>query len=33
PITGDIMRMPGLPKTPAAMQIDIDEHGSIKGLF
>ncbi len=33
PITGDIMRMPGLPKTPAALQIDIDESGNIKGLF
>jgi len=33
PITGDIMRMPGLPATPAAEGIDIDEHGNISGLF
>lgn len=31
--TGDIMTMPGLPKHPAAMDIDIDENGKIKGLF
>lgn len=33
PITGDIMLMPGLPSEPAALQIDIDEKGNIKGLF
>ena len=33
PITGNIMRMPGLPKTPAALQIDIDTKGNIKGIF
>lgn len=33
PITGDIMRMPGLPATPAAEGIDIDDHGNISGLF
>ncbi len=33
PITGDIMRMPGLPSQPAAENIDIDEHGNITGLF
>lgn len=33
PITGNIMRMPGLPATPAAEQIDIDEEGNISGLF
>ena len=33
PITGDIMRMPGLPDTPAAEAIDIDAHGNITGLF
>lgn len=33
PITGDIMRMPGLPDTPAAVNIDIDEKGHISGLF
>ncbi len=33
PITGNIMRMPGLPSVPAAEQIDIDEDGVITGLF
>jgi len=33
PITGDMMRMPGLPATPASENIDIDEHGEITGLF
>ncbi len=33
PITGDIMRMPGLPATPAAEGIDIDAEGNISGLF
>lgn len=33
PITGDIMRMPGLPETPAAESIDIDNDGTISGLF
>ncbi len=33
PITGDIMRMPGLPSHPAAEKIDIDENGRISGLF
>ena len=32
PITGDIMRMPGLPKVPAAVLMDIDENGVIHGL-
>lgn len=32
-ISGDIMRMPGLPKQPAAMNMDIDEDGKIVGLF
>lgn len=32
-LTGDIMTMPGLPKTPAANAIDIDENGIINGLF
>jgi formate--tetrahydrofolate ligase len=31
--TGDIMTMPGLPKHPAAENIDIDENGRITGLF
>lgn len=30
---GDIMTMPGLPKRPAALDIDIDENGNITGLF
>ncbi len=32
-LTGDIMTMPGLPKTPAAERIDVDEQGRITGLF
>ncbi len=32
PITGSIMRMPGLPRTPAALSIDIDDDGEIVGL-
>lgn len=32
-IAGDIMTMPGLPKVPAAENIDIDENGEIIGLF
>lgn len=32
-LTGDIMTMPGLPKVPAAMRIDVDETGKISGLF
>jgi len=31
--TGKIMSMPGLPKTPAALSIDVDESGNISGLF
>jgi formate--tetrahydrofolate ligase len=33
PITGSIMRMPGLPSHPASEQIDIDAEGQITGLF
>ncbi|MCA1763645.1 MAG: formate--tetrahydrofolate ligase, partial [Flavobacteriales bacterium] len=33
PIAGNMMRMPGLPATPAAEAIDIDETGNITGLF
>lgn len=33
PITGTIMTMPGLPKRPAACNIDIDADGVITGLF
>jgi formate--tetrahydrofolate ligase len=32
-ICGDIMTMPGLPKVPAAVNIDIDENGEVVGLF
>jgi formate--tetrahydrofolate ligase len=31
--TGKIMTMPGLPKEPAALRIDIDDSGVISGLF
>ena len=33
PITGEIMRMPGLPEEPSSMHIDIDNDGNITGLF
>ncbi|MGB5988436.1 MAG: formate--tetrahydrofolate ligase [Marinifilaceae bacterium] len=33
PITGNIMRMPGLPETPASENIDINNNGEISGLF
>lgn len=33
PITGAIMRMPGLPATPSAEKIDVDGDGNITGLF
>ncbi|PRX54798.1 formate--tetrahydrofolate ligase [Flagellimonas meridianipacifica] len=33
PITGDIMRMPGLPAHPASEGMDINEDGEITGLF
>ena len=33
PITGKMLRMPGLPATPSAEHIDIDEEGNISGLF
>ena len=32
-LTGNIMTMPGLPKRPAAYDIDVDEKGKITGLF
>jgi len=32
-LAGNIMTMPGLPKKPAAVEIDIDEEGTITGLF
>lgn len=33
PITGEIMRMPGLPDEPSSERMDIDENGVISGLF
>ena len=33
PITGDMMRMPGLPAHPASENINIDNNGNISGLF
>lgn len=32
-LAGDIMTMPGLPKKPAALDIDVDDDGIISGLF
>lgn len=32
-LTGSIMKMPGLPKVPAAEKIDVDNNGVISGLF
>lgn len=32
-LTGDVMTMPGLPKTPAAYRIDVNDDGRIVGLF
>ena len=32
-LLGDVMTMPGLPKKPAALNIDIDEDGNVVGLF
>lgn len=32
-LTGAVMTMPGLPKSPAAFRIDVDEEGMITGLF
>lgn len=32
-LTGDVMTLPGLPKKPAAENIDVDENGRISGLF
>ncbi|HQE06370.1 MAG: formate--tetrahydrofolate ligase [Tepidanaerobacteraceae bacterium] len=32
-LTGEIMKMPGLPKVPAAEKIDVNEKGVISGLF
>ena len=32
-LTGDVMTMPGLPKKPAALNMDVDENGNAVGLF
>ncbi|MFA9556115.1 formate--tetrahydrofolate ligase [Evansella sp. AB-rgal1] len=32
-LTGNVMTMPGLPKEPAALKMDVDEHGRAVGLF
>lgn len=32
-LTGDVMTMPGLPKLPAALNMDVDEDGNAVGLF
>ncbi len=32
-LTGQVMTMPGLPKSPAAYRIDVDDNGRITGLF
>ncbi len=32
-LTGNVLTMPGLPKRPAAENVDLDENGVIKGLF
>lgn len=32
-LTGELLKMPGLPKRPAAEKIDIDENGQVSGLF
>jgi len=32
-LTGDVMTMPGLPKSPAALKMDVDEKGEAIGLF
>jgi formate--tetrahydrofolate ligase len=32
-ICGDVMTMPGLPKVPSAVNIDVDDNGKITGLF
>lgn len=32
-LTGDVMTMPGLPKIPSALAMDVDDDGNAKGLF
>jgi formyltetrahydrofolate synthetase len=33
PLCGDITQMPGLGRSPAALNVDIDAHGKTVGLF
>jgi methylenetetrahydrofolate dehydrogenase (NADP+)/methenyltetrahydrofolate cyclohydrolase/formyltetrahydrofolate synthetase/formate--tetrahydrofolate ligase len=33
PLCGEMRTMPGLPSKPVFMQVDLDEHGRVKGLF
>ncbi|MCL2881132.1 MAG: formate--tetrahydrofolate ligase, partial [Treponema sp.] len=33
PLCGDITTMPGLPSRPSFMDIDVDENGTVRGLF
>jgi formate--tetrahydrofolate ligase len=32
-LTGEVMTMPGLPKKPAAYEMDVEENGTVKGLY
>ncbi|MCW3745622.1 formate--tetrahydrofolate ligase [Enterococcus gallinarum] len=32
-LTGTVMTMPGLPKKPAALNMDVDADGNVSGLF
>jgi formate--tetrahydrofolate ligase len=32
-VTGSLMTMPGLPKQPAALRMDLDDEGQVTGLF
>ena len=32
-LTGDVMTMPGLPKRPAALNMDVESDGTVLGLF
>ena len=32
-LTGDVMTMPGLPKEPSALKMNIDKDGNAEGLF
>jgi formate--tetrahydrofolate ligase len=32
-VCGDVMTMPGLPKEPSAVRIDMDDNGKVVGLF